>query len=155
MQRFLYVRYKLVKNNGIKPWVRYTTVAHMHSYNEIQFFSSRTWKKKSSLTDVLFLSCLQSISGTLSLLLASCFLKAAVVFSKPSLIKTVLPFAEVARVMKSRMVSFEERVTFTTLLRDLCTVSAFVLSNWISLSWVELSLVWAWSERTEASNASL
>lgn len=108
-------------------------------------------KKPSSLTDVLFLSCLQLNTGTLSSLLKSCFLKAAMVFSKPSLVKTDLSCAEVAPVMKSRTVSFEEGngiafiVIFTASLRDLCTVSAFVLSTRISLSCVEIFLVWAWS----------
>lgn len=97
-------------------------------------------KKSSPLTDVLFLSCLQLNSCTVSSLLKSCFLKAAVVFSKLSLVKTVLSSTEVAPVMKFRTVSFEKSngiaftVIFTALILDLCTVSAFVPSTGISLS---------------------
>ena len=63
------------------------------------------------------------------------------VFSKPSLVKTVLSCAEVAPVMElPRTVSFEESngialiVIFTALVDDLRTVSTFVLSTGISLS---------------------
>ena len=63
-------------------------------------------------------------------------------FAKPSLAKTVLFCVEVAPVMNFRTVSSEEDVVrFTTLLRDLCSVSAFALSTGISLSSVEIYLV--------------
>ena len=61
-------------------------------------------------------------------------------FSKPSLVKTVLSCAEVAPVMKLRTVSFEESngialiVIFTVFVGDLCTASTFLLSTGFSLS---------------------
>lgn len=68
-------------------------------------------------------------------------------FSKSSLVKTVLSSAEVAPVVEFRTALFEEGdgvtflVRFTTFSFDLCTVSVIVLSTGISLSWVENVLV--------------
>lgn len=66
------------------------------------------------------------------------------VFSKPSLLKTVLSSAEVVIDVEFRAALFEGgtcvafTVRFTTLSFDSRTVSAIVLSNGISLSCVEM-----------------